>query len=88
MTLGYAEVYEYDTRPEAPLDSAAIRHLVRPGEPDATLCDEFIDTQFGTEPADQSVYCGVCDSMAYNAVKDAARSEVARELGVDEGEVF
>lgn len=70
-----------------------VRHIVKPSEHDATLCELFIDARDGFHAdADPNaldiLFCGVCDSMNYNAVRDAARREVARELGVDESEVF
>jgi len=91
MSVPSVFVWEYDTRPEAPVMSPAIQHLVRPEETDATLCDLFIDTEFSLERPDEEQAresCEVCWSIRTQRVLDQARSDVARELGVDESEVF
>lgn len=76
--------YVYEYRNEGP----DIRHVLR--EPDATLCEEYVDGEDGFSNQQRGVIqvCPVCDHLAWLGVIDRARSDAARELGVDKSEVF
>lgn len=70
-----------------------VRHIVKPEQRDETLCEEFIDERDGfrntADPrAFDIVTCSWCAEVLRQRTLDQARSDVARELGVDESEVF
>lgn len=70
-----------------------VRHIAKPNEHDVTYCDEFIDGRDGWH-ADADTHaldivdCSWCIHVRAQRTLDQARSDVARELGVDESEVF
>lgn len=79
----YAYTYEY--RDEAP----DIQHIRRKSDPDATLCDEFIeDESFTAKPKGVTQECPVCLRVMQTETYESSRAYVARELGVDISEVF
>lgn len=69
------------------------RHIVNEQDKEITLCDELIDERdgFRTDPdprAIDTVDCSWCIERHRVLVMERARRDVARELGVDESEVF
>lgn len=75
----------YELRDEAP----AVLHFLN-HEGDGTLCDEYIvdEPVFVSEHVYVTQQCPVCVPLARERALSEARSFVARELGVDESEVF
>lgn len=77
--------YTFEYRDEAP----DIRHVMRKSEPDATLCDEYVEEEsFTTQPKGVTQECPVCVRLMQIETYEASRAFVARELDVDISEVF